>query len=171
MGNLWMIDEGNPVQGDTGPDPGQFVRGGAAGTRSVGGRRRIAGARSAGRGPGLFGQSRQPACFHIERVDARANLQGRADPPGFGRDVERRWLTQPADPLAALVAHQVRRPTALVLDLAIGRDLEPLLHPFVGFQLGHDRYVLSVLTVMSTEALALLERPRLPRLDRVSDLG
>src|SRR5208337_3154019 len=99
-------------------------------------------------------QSRQPACFHIERVDARANVQGRADPSGFGRDVERRWLAQPADPLAAFVAIQVRRPTALVLDLAIGRDLEPFLHPFVGFQFGHDRYVLFVLTVVSAEALA-----------------
>src|SRR5271157_1072941 len=156
---------------DAGPGPGPARPWGTASTRSVGARRRIAGARSASRGPGLFGQSRQPACFHIERVDARAIVQGRADPSGFGRDVERRLLAQPADPLAALVAHQVRRPTALVLDLAIGRDLEPLLHPFVGFQLGHDRYVLSVLTVVSTEALALLERPRLPRLDRVSDLG
>ena len=64
-------------------------------------------------------------------------LDGPADAMRLGRDRQERLLAEPADLLAALVAVQVRRPAALVADLAGGRHLEPLLHSLVGLQLGH----------------------------------
>ena len=51
----------------------------------------------------------------------------------LGRDLQGRLLAEPADLLAALVAIQVRRPAALVADLAVGGDLEPLLNSLVCF--------------------------------------
>ena len=155
MGKLWMIDEGNPGKGARlARILGRLVREGAASTRSVGGRRRIAGARSASRGLGLLGQSRQPACFHIERVDGRANVQGRTDPSRFGRDVERRLLAQPADPLAALVAIRCDDPQRLCWTLPLAETLNRFFIPLWVFSLGMIDTSCPVLTVVSTEALA-----------------
>src|SRR5690606_36466218 len=61
--------------------------------------------------------------------------------------------------LAALVAHQVRRAAPCVRDLAGGRDLEPLLHTLVGFQLGHSTTVSVPDGIGSNRIAGLAGRP------------
>src|SRR5512135_163295 len=91
-----------------------------------------------------LGQRGQPAGGDRIGLRPLVFVDGPAQPLRLGRHLQDRLLAEPADLLAALMAHQVRRPAPLMADLAGGRHLEPFLDAFVSLELGHSPYPRSI---------------------------